>query len=377
MNNFFFKYALIAYFPISINAQDTLNNKMDAFTFEASYVGDNINNLSGGIKTGSCYLGIANIKLEFDFEKAMLWKGGQFYVNVTNTHGSAPSSELLGDMQVASNIEAGEHTFIQELWLRQVFGKFEITVGLQDLNVEFSNTEHGSLFLNSSFGIMPVISGNIPAPIYPLTNLGLTVKWNFSEKIIWLNALYDGSPADFEDNPYNIKWHYSRYDGITGISEFQYNSLYKELSGVYKLGIFSYNHVIENDIPDSLNTQIVGFYAHADQKLWISGDRNVGFFTQIGFCPSKESMNVFFLSIGINFTGMFNKTGKDVIGAAFAYEQFNNNLKSETSVEISYQYLLSKSIFIQPDIQYIINPAGTGETLNNCLTGNLRFGISF
>ena len=56
--------------------------------FETSYVGDNVNNFSGGIKTGSRYLGMANIRLGFDMEKAGLWKGGLFYINAANTHGA-------------------------------------------------------------------------------------------------------------------------------------------------------------------------------------------------------------------------------------------------------------------------------------------------
>jgi len=265
-------FSLLLFFSFPLYAQDALYEKDNAFSFEASYIGDDINNFSGGIHTGTSYLGMANLRLRFDTQSSGLWNGGQFYVNAANIHGSSPSSELLGDMQVASNIDAGNHTYIQEFWFKQALGKFELTAGLQDLNVEFANSEYGGLFMNSSFGILPVISTNVSAPIFPLTTLGITAKWNISPKVSWLGAVYDGSPTDFDYNPYNIKWRLASGDGILAISELQYNANIKSLPGTYKVGIYSHNHVIENsldeNVTDSLENNIVGLYAYADQRVW-------------------------------------------------------------------------------------------------------------
>ena len=96
---------LLCFFSYSrLSAQSDTTSICNGFKFEASYIGDVVNNLSGGIKTGTRYLGMANIRAGFDTEKAGLWKGTFVYVNAANTHGAMPSAELLGDMQVASNI---------------------------------------------------------------------------------------------------------------------------------------------------------------------------------------------------------------------------------------------------------------------------------
>ena len=373
--------SFITNLPCLLNAQETLKNSNEPLTFEASYIGDNVNNLSGGIKTGSCYLGMANMRLNFDVEKAGLWKGGQFYINAVNTHGASPSSELLGDMQVASNIDAGNHTYLQEVWFKQVLGKVAFTIGLQDLNVEFANSEQGALFLNSSFGILPIISNNITAPIFPLTTLGFTTKWNISEKSCWINAVYDGSPTDFDYNPYNVKWQFISGDGLLAISEYQYKTEIKELSGTYKIGVYSHSHIVERSLdktlPDSLNHNLFGIYTYADQKLWKQNNKSIGLFAQLGYSPSNASTSNFYLGLGMNYSGLFSKLEKDILGLAIAHERFKNNLSSETTLELFYQYQLTKNIFIQPDVQYIINPAGTGETLNNSFAGNLRLGLSF
>lgn len=385
MKNVIFSIVLALSFfsnlPKFLIAQQVIENKNKPFNFGASYTGDNVNNLSGGIKAGSAYLGLANIRLNFDTEKAKIWKGGSFFLNAANTHGAMPSADLFGDMQVASNIEAGNHTFIQELFYSQTLKQMEFILGLQDLNVEFANSENAAVFLNSSFGILPLISGNIAAPIFPLTTLGFTAKWNTTDKAFWLNAIYDGSPTDFDYNPYNLNWQYNSNDGILFVSEYQYNAVISKLSGIYKVGFYSHNHYIgktfNNTIPDSLKTSTYGVYTYADQNIWQENNKGLGMFLQSGYSPCKGITNNYYLGMGLNFKGAFNQKGLDILALALAYEHFTNHLKSETVIEISYRYQITANIFLQPDIQYIINPAGTGENLDNALAGIFRLGLNF
>lgn len=360
-------------------SDETIGNE-SALGFDASYIGDNVINMSGGIKTGYNYLGMANLRLTFDTEKAGLWKGAMFYINAANTHGGTPSANLIGDNQVVSNIEAGNHTFLQEVIFQQKIGNLDITAGLQDLNVQFANTESGSVYLNSSFGILPVISANTSAPIFPLTSFGLTVKWNISESTSWINAIHDGSPTDFSSNPYNLHWHFHSGDGILAISEFQHLTKLFELPGTYKLGFFTLNHFVENTfirpVPDSINIPVNGIYTHSDQQIWQRGNRSLNIFSQLGYSPSKGSINNYYLGLGLNLTGALSSKGRDILGLAMAHEHFTNGLSSETAIELTYRYQITDCLYIQPDLQYIINPAGTGIILENCLAGSIRFGIT-
>lgn len=367
--------------PVKPYAQSGGITKGEPFSFEASYLGEMVNNFSGGIKKGSCYLGMGSFNVSFDTNKAGLWKGGRIFIHAANTHGASPSSELLGDIQVASNIDAGNHSYLQELWVSQVLGNLEITAGLQDLNVEFASSEYGELFLNSSFGVLPVISGNMAAPIFPLTSLGFTLKWTISERAVWINALYDGNPTDFDYNPYNVKWQFISGDGLLAISEYHHLTKINSLPGFYKLGIYSHSHIVENslgrNIPDSLNNSLFGIYSYADQKIWQNENKSLGIFTQVGFSPSGNCENSFYLGMGMNYTGLISADGKDRFGIAIAHACYKSTVYNETAIELTYQYGFTKNIFVQPDVQYIINPSGTGMPLDNCLTGNIRFGISF
>ena len=212
----FIKITLVFFIILSslnIIAQTDTAHKKSPLSYEATYIGDAVNNFSGGIKKGSAYLGMVNIRVLLNTKDAGLWKGGELFINGANTHGGCPSANLSGDFQVASNLEAGNLTYLHEFYYKQKTGNFTIIAGLQDLCAEFISSKNAALFLNSSFGIHSSISSNMPVPIFPLTSVGTQIHYNFSEKITIKIAMFDGLPDDFEKNPHNISWRLSGDDG--------------------------------------------------------------------------------------------------------------------------------------------------------------------
>jgi len=345
--------------------------KESPFSFSASYIGDVVSNFSGGIKTGTTYLGLANIKAGFNTETANWWKGGKMFVNVANTHGGEPSATIVGDFQGISNIEAGNLSFLYELWYKQKLGNVDTTVGLQDLNADFASNENGTIFTNSSFGIQSSIADNVAPPIFPLTALGANLKWNISDSFVWEAAVFDGTPDDFQTNPYNTNWKLSKNQGFLTVTELQVRkSLLSGRTGNFKVGIYYHQH---NDTI-AVEQKNGGFYFTGDQQI----SNKLSVFSQIGISPKKMNKNNRYFSIGLNCKSPLDKRPNDQAGIAIAYAGIDaNKVGSETALELSYQYVITKNIYLRPDIQYIINPAGTEVKLKNALVGFLRFGVEF
>ena len=314
----------------------------------------------------------------FDPQKAGLWHNGYLYLNAGNTHGGEPSAHLIGDFQGVSNIEAGNLSFLYELWYKQTIQQVAVIIGLQDLNAQFAASECGGSFVNSSFGIHSSIADNISAPIFPLTALGVTLQWNISNQLLGQVAIFDGTPDDFESNPYNLNWKLSKNDGMTAISEIQLaHSLINGLKGTYKLGAYFHEHN-SNSVSEIKNNY--GFYFVGDQQVFVDKDTKGGLslFTQIGVCPKDKNTNNRFFSMGAVYKGLLKNRALDETGIAFAYAGFSRKLVgNETAIELNYRFHVSDNIFIKPDFQYIINPAGTDTKLKNAFVSFLRFGISF
>ncbi|HPX58833.1 MAG TPA: carbohydrate porin [Bacteroidales bacterium] len=100
-------------------------------------------------------------------------------------------------------------------------------------------------------------------------------------------------------------------------------------------------------------------------------------FLQTSIKPKNINEKWYYIGFGLNYKSMFKKRTNDILGIAVVHSGINNDIGSETAIELTYKAQLGKNFFIQPDLQYIINPAGTDTKLKNCLLAFLRFGINF
>lgn len=369
---------LILFINIKVfSSNDSLSN-VSPISLNASYIGEVMTNHRGGIKAGTIYHGMANFTIDLDFGKARLWKGGNIFINAAHTHGGDPSAQFIGDFQVASNIEADNLTYFHEMWFNQSIGKGDITIGLQDLNVEFASSQYASSFINSSFGVHSTIADNIIAPIFPLTAFGVQFKYSFTSRFEAKLITFDGFPDDFsKNNPYNLKWKFKKEDGLLNIGQITWQPRINErLEGSYSLGSYTHHHITEGESQDHSIWEITnyGFYIVGDQVLakYLNGS-NLSSFIQASISPDQQNENWYYLGFGVNYSGLFFKNQRDLIGLAIANAGFDNQNRNETAIELTYHFRLNDQILIQPDFQYIINPSGTEIQLKNAFVSALRF----
>ena len=370
---------------ISLSNAQISEQATDPVIFGGAYNADVYSVLNGGVEQKSGYLGMANIRLAIDTKNARLWNGGVAFVNAVCTHGSSPS-EAAGDFQVVSNIDAGgDHMYIQECWYKQSLGNVDITAGLQDLNAEFLVCEGGGQFINSSFGVPSVVSDNIPVPIFPLTTLGLSLKWIPLGKIALQCALFDGVPYDFnQNNKYNLNWKINNDDGLFGITELALKGRVFKKSMICKFGAYYHSKLNQIDeISGKMETVFKynnGLYAIADQNIWSNEDttRKVDYFIQFAASPKSRNVHNLYFGCGVTCKGICKKRPDDMTGIAIANSFFHDLPQSyETTIEINYSWIVNSNINIQPDIQYIVNPSGSGIETKNSLLGFMRVGIRF
>lgn len=361
------------------------------------FTGDVVTNHSGGLKTGTKYLGNIDLTAALDTEKAGLWKDGTFFVYILNNHGAAPSGSNIGDLQVVSNIEATETTRLYEMWYEHHFdwsGVFSILIGQHDLNSEFNVTEYGGLFINSSFGIEPDVSVNVPVSIFPVAAPAARVKWEPTESIYFMAAVYDGDPGAPDVNKSGLRWRFSSDEGAMSIYEAGYhfgemeNS--RSLPGSYKLGFWyhtdSFDDVFSVDIDGNplKHTGNYGAYFLADQMLVpFEGAGGLGAFIQIGGAPEDRNMVDFYIGGGLHCRGLIPGREGDMLGLAAAHASISDKMRRgqtldshETTLELTYRAAITPWLALQPDLQVVYNP-GADPSLNNAVVSLLRFEVSF
>ncbi len=369
----------------NIIGQDNSSGKTPPISLGTTYIGDAVYNFSGGIKTGKAYMGYIDLGATINTEGLGIWRNGELFINLQNTHGSTVSADYIGDAQVMSNIDNGDYTYLYQFWYRQTINKFSLLVGIHDLNSEFFVSDFSGEYANSSFGIMPAVSFNVPVPIFPKTTLGAILRYDFSDAISFQTAVFDGNPLDLDSIPYNGELVIGDNHGLFSVAEIHYNhNSSNGRNGTYKIGFFYHSGDFENLAKDKVYKGNYGVYIFIDQMLFPASreeNEGLGTFFQLGLSPDDRSLNDLFIGFGFNYYG----ASDNIIGLGVAHASLSNKLvdanpkiyaNGETAIESFYKMKLGEYITLQPEIQYIINP-GFNKSLDNALVGLFRTYFEF
>lgn len=361
---------IIAIFSIILYSysQDTTKT----FEYCISYDADLARNFYGGIKRGNAYMGLLTGELSINTEKFL--KGGELVLRVMNTHGKGLSKNLIGDIQIASNIENGNYTFLNALYYKQQISKFQFSIGIQDLNEKFCISEYGANLTNSSFGIHSSFPLNFAVPIYPKTALGLLFFIKFNVNIILKNCIFDGDAGSLEDDNYNIKWDITKEGGLLFMSELEIKNNKNKFTSL-KIGSFYHSGTFKSsEDTNFIKKNNYGFHFVFDKELFNKNSFNSGMFLQLAYVPNKINYNPLYIGAGLVNKGIIKNRKEDVFAVGVAYAQLYDK-SYECDFEINYNLVINKNISIKPCLHYIVNP-GANIGLKNSFSSFLRLSIT-
>jgi porin len=368
-----------------------------AVSVDALYIGDVWRNTTGGLRTGSAYLGNANLSVAVDGGRALGVDGASFYVDVQSIHGQGVSSRLVGDAQVLSNIEAQSQLRLYEMWMERSFSERNgrsLRFGLYDLNSEFDTLDTAHLFLNASSGVGPTLaqSGANGPSIFPVTSLGGRVQWSFSPAWSARMALFDGVPGD-PNHPELNRIRFGTHDGLLAITEVGYAGakLHK-----LALGAWGYTERFDEIVPESSDETPAhvrgnrGFYLIGEGQLFAeAGDSAQGLnaFMRVGTANDRLNRFKDFVGGGLVYTGALPNRPADQLGLAIssvgngsvyrralAADGFATD-RRETNIELTYRFGVTKWFTLQTSVQHISNP-DTNPMLDNAMAVGLRFQLT-
>ena len=157
--------------------------------FNIQYIVDNYSILKS--RQGSANRSIGSFLLE----SKVRHKDHNVTVSFLGTHSNGSPSDLLGDLQVLSNIDVqGEEGFkLYELFYQFIFRKLEVGFGWVDLSNSYNLNTSGALLVHSSFGTNAGFgnAGLYGPSIYPIPFFGLNLKYSLEGKYYIQMALTD------------------------------------------------------------------------------------------------------------------------------------------------------------------------------------------
>ncbi|AIO68277.1 carbohydrate porin [Burkholderia oklahomensis] len=370
-----------------------------------------LRNLSGGTRRGGAYDGLTQFGFSVDTEKAIGLPGGTFNVSGLQIHGTSLTSRNLQLLQTASGIEAEGTTRLWELWYQQSFagGRADMKIGQQSLDQEFMVSQYAGTFINATFGWPVLPAADMPAggPAYPLSSLGVRLRYKPSDAWTVMAGVFDGNPAGGVGDAQRLNRHgtnFNLHNGALFIGELQYalNAPPADpkapqpagLPGMYKLGVWYNSERFDDPRYDTNGVSLAdpasngiaathrgnyGFYAVADQMVWrpsADSPRSLNVFARVMGAPGDRNAIDFALNAGVTLKAPFAGRDNDTAGLAVSYAKVGSHARgidgdtgvfttpgypvrrAETLVEATYQYQVTPWWQLQADFQYAFRPGG-------------------
>src|SRR5436305_11576002 len=128
--------------------------------FAATYIGEALGNVSGGLKQGAIYEGRLNLAVDADLQKLIGVDKLTFHANMFQIHGNGLSRSNLQNFFVVRGIEALPSTRLYEAYFEKQWGakKVSLKFGQLAADSEFFNTIYTDVFTNASMGWTAITS---------------------------------------------------------------------------------------------------------------------------------------------------------------------------------------------------------------------------
>ncbi len=336
----------------------------------ANYLFDYFYNTQGGLHTGDSAMGLFDFGAEINLEDALGWEGATFVISVIGGHGSDLSARYVGDFGIVSNLYTDTNSNIYHLYFQQEVGTGDsfFRIGQFAIDDDFMVSDASSLFISSPLAPFNTQSGNMPGPIFPLTAPGALYHYAPSSDWYWTTGVYVGNTESAGPRNRGFEWIWGGSAGWSIFSEAGY--VYAEDGGIARVGGYWHTGDVTNFADGATENRIGSFYAILDHPL-IAGSKNapsLNAFVRGSIAGEKNRVTATSqVDAGLVSRELFlpeDAAGISVSHTAFgdAYLLANPGMTSgETVVEATYQIQVNENFVIQPDVQYVVNPHGSGR----------------
>ncbi len=371
-----------------------------------TYVGNILGNPLGGRSRKVAYDDNLGLDLHVDLGLFAGLSGLAFHVSGSLRSGRNLSSEAIGNTFPVSNVFGGETIRLYALYLEQSFAEetISVQVGRFGLGDEFLTSPLYSIFLNNAIDGNPV---SVPLNIstfsstaYPVAQWGLRTTVKPAQNWYVMTAVSNGDQTLARNSVHGADFSFRSRASLFAIGEIGYlreqGGAFAELPGNYKFGGYYDSGrfpdlyrdrrgaaYVVSGLPPRKTRNNYGLYVLIDQEVFREDDpkhiQGLTPFVGMTFAPANINVLPFFFISGVVYTGLIPGRDRDSVGVGLAYGPFSNDLRrsqraqqriggTSTGVqnfemvwELTYQCEVTPHLLVQPDLQYIMQPGGTGR----------------
>ena len=367
------------------------------FTPLLNWTGETWSCLSGGMRHGTMFDSLVTFGFEQDLSK-LADHAGTIGISAFWYRQSSDFEKYHSGMSAASNIFSSDMVRVFEIYYANEFetsaGNFSFRIGQLAADEDFMGLDYADLFLNSSFGAIPVnadlglANGSLAFSQYSLATFGATAEYAYEDFSIKL-GLYNGDAG--VDGSSNHGFDYSLHD-VAFWYALSYNYAIGGLGGTVVFGGNLHTGDFENLRDGGTENNFYSFYLAIQQDLIVDGEGNpiLGAFCRMAYTPSnKIAAYSKYIDAGLNWFAPIPGRDDDVLGFGVSAVQTTSNARNaaaeagerlgkyETCLELTYKCRLTKAISVQPDLQMFFYPESRSGDRQTSLVFGARAEVNF
>lgn len=351
-------------------------------------------NVSGGIASDTAYAGDLFAGVKFDLEKLLGWDSTVVTISGIDRHGRSIDRDVGGQYSVMQLV-GGQNAFLYELNIEKKFLDDTLSVKLGRLSAtdDFVGSPYYSYSLNNA------VNGQIRAVLfdgvmtsYPFPVWGGRVKYQPNEEFYISLGAYQLSDDIFDRDDQGVDF---RIDGNDGLSIFTQIGWSPKLMGRpanFYAGMNNAFFRMNEFNSDDVTNHFVRFYAHGDWQVFAEepgSDEGLVAFMTLAYTTQEEVAVIpFQTTVGLNYKGLLPDRPDDHTVFFATFGKFSDDFAAEREasgfgdpdyelvLELGHRFQLTKFAYVQPDLQYVIRPGGTGR-IDNALVAGVQFGVTF
>lgn len=381
---------------------------------QADLLTESAANPAGGKTQAARYTQQVDFGADIDLGRLIGVSGGGIQITFTDRVGRSLSADAIGnEFEVQELYGAGQNFRLAELKYQQdVLGnKITLGVGWSPVGDDFGTISILCVFQNVVLcGHANALATNSGAQNFPAAEWGAHITVRPAPQFYAATGVYQVNPkVDEGNNGFDLSF---RGTGIFLPVEFGWLPGHTpgKLPGTYKFGAYYNSSPTPNVLTDvnglsggltgapfAIENGRWGVYAMADQMVYrpkgdVGRGLRIGGLAGIG--DRQTAKYSYFLAGGGLYQGPFRRRKNDFVSFSVAYVRTNPRLtafqqdrnvvapgsvgiqKYESIAEIDYNVQIAPWLSLRPNLQYIVNPGGTGK-IPNALVLGLFTGVTF
>lgn len=384
-------------------------------TFGIGYGSEVAHNFSGGTDRLTRYADQWAFGTTMDLNRLWGWEGGTFQFTMTNRNGRnlGADANIGNNMLIQEIYGRGQTWHLTQLWVNQKLLDDRLEVKLGRLTVSEDFASFSCDFQNLTFcGSQP---GNLVGNYWvnwPTSQWATRLRYHTSQETYAQIGVYQVNPK-YVDDSYARRngWWPDFPSGTTGALlplEVGWLPTLQGRPGSYKVGAW-YNTSDGDDLYYDVNHDPrgltglepleragqFGVYINFQQQVsGTSGGRGSTVFLNVSHADRATAQLDHQIALGVQYKGPFERP-RDTIGFAVGathnngrhadFVNQNNTRTGQNTVvgsgyeyvgELYYSWSPVPSIFLRPNLQYIVHPGGTSRN-NNAFVVGLKSGVTF